>query len=233
MTFRRALASLILFGISFGYVEASVVVYLRHVYDPIRREVHPQHPPDELFPLITTEQLTKAGPQHQRLLATELGRELATLIMLAGAAVAVASTPLQWFAAFAIAFGIWDLAFYLFLKIILNWPASWLTWDILFLLPAPWVGPVLAPVLVSIAMIWAGIVVLRCELNGQKLAPNWKHWCVTLGGAVVLMIAFMWDVPNTLAGNWPNPFNWPLFAVGLLMGIAAVIHALRKAKLTT
>ncbi len=50
---RRAVAALFLFGISFGYVEAAVVVYLRALYNPIRARLHPERNPDDLFPLIT------------------------------------------------------------------------------------------------------------------------------------------------------------------------------------
>src|SRR6266849_2776202 len=109
--FRRALLALVLFGISFGYVEASVVVYLRALYDPLRERLHPDRARGELFPLITPEQLATAGGEHSRLLLVELGREFATLVMLASAALAVSTNFRQWLAGFALAFGVWDLAF--------------------------------------------------------------------------------------------------------------------------
>src|SRR5260370_7926441 len=90
-----------------------------------------------------------------------MGREAATIVMLAAIALAGADNAGQWAAAFAIAFGTWDIAFYAFLKLLLDWPASLLTWDILFLIPIPWVGPVLAPVIVSASMIAAGLWHLR------------------------------------------------------------------------
>jgi len=58
---RRAVAALFLFGISFGYVEAAVVVYLRVIYDPIRQQIHPERRPNDLFPLITPQQLANGG----------------------------------------------------------------------------------------------------------------------------------------------------------------------------
>lgn len=233
MTFRRAIFSLILFGISFGYVEAAIVVYLRHIYDPIRQEIHPDKPPGELFPMITVEQLSAKGPQHQRLLLTELVREFATLVMLAAAALAVASNMRQWLAAFVLAFGVWDIVFYLGLKAILDWPASLFTWDILFLLPLPWVGPVLSPCIVAAAMILTGTIVLHRELNGQGFLVGRIHWTAIVAGGLILMTAFMWDWRNTAAGNPPNPFNWPLFTLGMLVGMAGFAHAAwgRKGKL--
>ena len=79
---RRAIAALFLFGISFGYVEAAVVVYLRAIYNPVRARLHPERGPNDLFPLITPEQLAAAGPENPRRLAIEIGREAATMLML-------------------------------------------------------------------------------------------------------------------------------------------------------
>ena len=113
---KRILTALIVFGITFGYVEASVVVYLRAIYEPIRQSIHARAP-NELFPLITPKQLETAGPANVRRLVTELGREAATILMLAAIGLAVARTFQQWAAAFLIAFGVWDISFYVFLKI--------------------------------------------------------------------------------------------------------------------
>lgn len=225
MPWIRAVASLVLFGISFGYVEAAVVVYLRHIYDPIRRELHPDKPPGDLFPLITAEQLNSRGADHTRLLVTELGRELATLVMLAAAALAVASNFRQWLAGFVLAFGVWDITFYGFLKLLIAWPASLFAWDILFLLPLPWVGPVIAPCIVAATMVGAGVYVLRRERGGSGFRIRRLDWILIVASGVVMMVAFMWDWRNTTAGNPPNPFNWPLFGVGELLGLAGFVRA--------
>lgn len=225
MNWRRAVLSLILFGFAFGYVEAAVVVYLRHIYDPIRQQLHPGKPPGDLFPLITAEQLHRQGPRYEQLLATELGRELATMVMLAAVPLAVTRNFRQWLAGFVLSFGVWDLTFYLFLKVILDWPASFATWDILFLVPLPWVGPVLAPCIVAALMVWGGILVLRRELAGGKVHMRAWHWAGIVAGGLVLMVAFMWDWRNTTAGHPPNVFNWPLFAAGALMGAGFFAHA--------
>jgi hypothetical protein len=225
MSWRRAVLSLIIFGVAFGYLEAAVVVYLRHIYDPVRQQLHPDKPPGDLFPLITSEQLKRQGTQYERLLLTELGREFATLVMLGAAALGVSTNFRQWLGGFVLAFGVWDLVFYLFLKIILNWPESFNTWDILFLLPLPWVGPVLAPCIVAATMVWAGIVLLKRDIGGPGLHIDAVHWIGIVGGGLILMIAFMWDWRNTTAGLPPNPFNWPLFAVGELVAGGFFIHA--------
>jgi hypothetical protein len=227
-SWRRVFAALVLFGFAFGYVEAAVVVYLRHIYDPIRAQLHPGREPGELLPLITADQLHAAAPQLERLLVVELGREAATLIMLASVAAVGAATRRQWFAGFCVAFGVWDLAFYLFLKILVDWPASLLTWDILFLLPLPWVAPVLAPVIVAATMAFAGAIALKRDIHGPAMMFSRAHWTLLLAGGVMIVVSFVWDFRNTTAGNMPNPFNWPLFAAGQALGCGVFAHALMR-----
>ena len=50
----------------------------------------------------------------------------------------------------AVAFGVWDICYYLFLKIMCDWPKSLFDWDILFLIPLPWWAPVIAPVSIAL-----------------------------------------------------------------------------------
>src|SRR5919106_1156738 len=105
----RASLALIMFAIAFGYVEAAVVVYLRHVYDPLRHALYPGRAAGDLFPLIPIGQLSS---EHVRLLTVELGREAATLLMLSGVGLLAARERGQWISGFAIAFGVWDISFY-------------------------------------------------------------------------------------------------------------------------
>lgn len=220
---RRIVTALVVFGISFGYLEAAVVSYLRAIYDPLRHQLHPDRPVHDLFPLISIDQLRDAGPEHYRRVGVEVGREAATLIMLASVALAAARNRRQWLAAFAIAFGVWDIAFYGGLKLLLDWPASLSTWDILFLIPVPWVGPVLSPILVSVSMIAAGLFVLRRDLAGALLPFRWFQWALIFSGALIVVLAFTWDYRNTLAAGMPNPFNWPLFFMGELIGLSSLL----------
>ena len=221
----RALIALVLFGMAFGYVEAAVVVYLRALYEPMRQRLEPARDPGRLFPLIRLDQLKAEGPQHVRRLMTELGREVATLVMLAATGLVLARNLRQWFAAFMISFGVWDIFYYVFLKLLLDWPASLFTWDILFLLPVPWVGPVLAPVLVSASMIAAGVTILYRESVWRPISFDRLDWLLILGGGLTLVAAFCWDFRNTSAGGWPHPFNWPLFILGESVGATAFLHA--------
>src|ERR1700683_2186275 len=175
---RRPIAALFLFGISFGYVEAAVVVYLRAIYNPIRARLHPERGPNDLFPLITQKELADTGLENTRRLVIEIGREAATMLMLGAVALAIARNLHQWIAALAIGFGVWGITFYAFLKLMIRWPESLSTWDILFLIPLPWVGPIWAPVLVALSMIVCGLIALHYEgLRGTPL-----HWMGVLAG---------------------------------------------------
>jgi hypothetical protein len=221
----RVLLALFLFGVSFGYVEAAVVVYLRPVYDPLHERYHPGFEKGQLFPLLRMEELEAAGPEAKRCLLVELGREAATLVMLAAVALAVSRNFHLWFAGFVLAFGVWDLFYYVFLKLLLGWPASWMEWDLLFLLPVPWAGPVLAPILVALSMVCAGALVLLSESTDKPIRPGPLDWVAIVAGGLLIVAAFCWDCRNLLEGGEPNPFNWGLFAVGQSFGLAGFVRA--------
>jgi hypothetical protein len=220
----RAVTILLLFGTAFGYLEAAVVSYLRILHEPARLRFYPDRPSTELFPLLTLEQVRAAGPDQQHTLYVEIGREAATMAMLAAVALAVAANARQWTAAFAIAFGVWDIVFYAGLKVILGWPASLFTWDILFLIPVPWVGPVIAPVLVSIAMITAGVWCLRREAARCPLRIRAWNTVGVLLGALVIVLSFTLDYRNIMAGGMPHPFHWGVFGLGMGIGAASYVR---------
>jgi hypothetical protein len=225
--FSRTIAGLTLFAVAFGYVEAAVVAYLRSIYTPLRAQFYPGAS-NELFPLLSLDQLHILGPEHLLRLNIELGRELATIVMLCAVAVAATRKPREWVAAFVLCFGIWDIAFYGFLKLLLSWPASLLTWDILFLLPVPWVGPVLAPILVSLSMIGAGLVVLWREYTNRPVHIGAARWAFIVVGGLIIVGAFIADFRNTAAGGNPNAFHWGVFVMGEALGLAAFASALPR-----
>jgi len=216
---RRILVGLLLFGISFGYVEAAVVIYLRALYEPLRQRLTPGRAPGDLFPLANREKMVAEAPETALLLNVEVIREAATIVMLAAAAMLVTAERSLWLPTLSIAFGAWDLSFYLFLKLWIDWPASLLTWDLLFLLPVPWVAPVLAPVIVSFTIIGCGVVTLY-----RPIYTEWRHWTgLFLGGALVIL-SFTWDFRHVIAGNMPRPFTWWLFVTGDAVSLGSFLH---------
>ena len=192
----------------------------------MRQRFYPKCPPSDVFPLLTEEQLKAAGPEHLRLLKAELAREVATLVMLVAVAVGVGRNGMQSLAAFLIAFGTWDISFYAFLKLLLDWPASLLTWDLLFLIPVPWVAPVLAPLVVPLSMIGAGFVLLRRDWTGRPVRVGLLHWLGILAGGVVVVVVFTQDFRNIAGGGLPRSFSWLLFALGEAIGLVTFLHAL-------
>lgn len=221
----RVLVPLLLMGVTFGYVETAAVVYLRTVYEPLHGRLYPTRTEGDLLPLVPMERLAAEGFPLVAWPAVEWAREGATLLLLAAGALAVARNLHQWIAAFVFGFGLWDLCYYVFLKILLDWPASLLTWDILFLVPVPWVGPVLAPLLVALAMIICGLTMLWREGSGKPVYLSWYHWLGLTAGGSAVVAAFCWDWADVSAGHMPQPFLWPLFALGVGLGVGSFLHA--------
>lgn len=225
MRLTRLLIGLALFGVAFGYAEAAVVVYLREILGPLRDAMLAGFRHDEVFPLLTVEQLEAGGRRYLRAILTEVGREVATLVILAAVALVMARNARQWLAGFMITFGVWDIFYYVFLRLLLGWPPSIWTWDCLFMLPVIWAGPVISPILVAAAMILAGVAMLWRESRGRPVRFSWCDRLLILGGALMIIVAFCWDHQTTSAGRPPNPFNWRLFILGGVVGVAGFVHA--------
>lgn len=137
---------LIIFFISMAMLESAVVVYLRELY----------YPDGFVFPMKGMKEI---------IILTELVRELATIIMLWTIAYIAGRNFSTRFAWFIIGFGIWDIFYYVFLYIFIQWPVTLFDWDILFLIPLPWYGPVIAPCLISVAMIVLGYFILKLDFR--------------------------------------------------------------------
>ena len=87
-------------------------------------------------------------------------------------------------------------------------------------MPVPWLGPVLAPVLISISIIASGLIVLSEIDRGYPLSGHWFHWTLISLGALIVIVSFAKDYSETLKGGMPEPYNWFIFAAGEGVGIA-------------
>jgi hypothetical protein len=195
------------FGLAFGWLEAAVVVYLRRIV----------YPEGFALPLL---------PIEPQLALVEMVREAATLVMLAAVAMLAGRTRWQRFAAFIVAFGVWDLVYYLGLKLALDWPASPATWDVLFLLPWPWLGPVYAPATVAALMVGFGVVVFRREEKHPGRADRWS-WMLGAAGALVLLGTWLYDLEAALEGAPPQPYPVGWFVLGIALITACGLRFLR------
>ena len=170
---RNKLLFLTLFAIAFGFVESSVVVYLRRIYYG-----------DEtfLFPLKIFE---------PKISTVELFREAATLIMLYAVSAAVFEKKVLRFAAFLWGFAMWDIMYYVFLKLSINWPDTIFDWDILFLIPIAWAAPVLAPVICSLTMMLLAAIILFYEDKRYSVKLSRLQTWLLILGSLTILFSFM------------------------------------------
>lgn len=205
----RTIAWIALFAVAFALVEAAVVVYLRALY----------YPDGFVFPLKLIE-------RHH--LIAELAREASTIVMLVSVGILAGRTRWQKFAHFIMAFGIWDIFYYVWLKVLLDWPATLTEWDVLFLIPIPWIGPVIAPVTIAILMIVAALGILRREASGFPYSPPIITWILGAFATAAVLFTFLRDTGATLRGELPEPFHYGVFGAGAMFYAVAIWTSLRK-----
>jgi len=225
------------FSIAMGFMESAIVIYLRRIY----------YPNGFQFPLT---------PVAHDIAMIEFLREAATIIMLVGIGVLAGKNTSQKFAFFIYCFAVWDIFYYVFLKAFIGWPESLFTWDILFLIPVPWVGPMLAPCLVSLTMVVLTIAVINFQEKNYDAHLKAKEWLLLITGSLVIIFSFIQDYfiymgqgsPAshiwTLTGNQdmfdeiahyiPSSYNWWIFSAGeaiVLSGIILfIIRILKQSK---
>lgn len=204
---RRQIYVVIIWAAAFALVEAAVVVYLRKIF----------HPEGFVFPL--------KGYPVPSFQGVEIAREVATMVMLI--AVGWLADLRAWvrFALIMVAFGVWDIFYYVWLWVILGWPPSLFTLDVLFLIPTVWVGPVWAPVAVSIALIGCGAAIALRAGGGEGFTMLRRGWIAAILGGLIIVASFVWNGPAAARGEMPGPFPWWLFALGLWLGLGAFYWA--------
>ncbi len=208
---RRAAATLAwvaAFSVAFAFVEASVVIYLRALY----------YPEGFAFPL----KVIPAG-----YLRVEIAREAATIVMLAALGVIAGWRPWEKFGFFLFAFGLWDIAFYAWLLGTIGWPVSLFDWDVLFLIPLPWIAPVIAPLAISLLMTVCGALAVLRSAGERHFHPGALSWALGLVGTSLILYSFVADTGAGLRGTVPAPYQYGLLVAGLIAFIAAFAVACR------
>jgi hypothetical protein len=212
-----------LFAIAFAWVEGAVVVYLRQIY----------YNGSFSFPIIVNWKDGKIV--NDQLMCIEFVREIATIAMLVLIGLVAGKNALQRFCLFMVAFGIWDIFYYIWLWVMIGWPEGLLTWDILFLVPLPWVGPVITPVAIALAMIAAGSLIICLEEKGLRITWPWHDWAIEMTCGLIMIVAFCWDWKNIIRlpgdvpySGIPNPFAWWLFMPAFVFSVVYFAVRLRK-----
>ncbi len=224
-SWRSSIAWVTLFAVAMAFLESAVVVYLRAL----------AYPDGFAFPL---------KPLDERLVLTELVREAATLVMLLAPGALLSRKRMERFAWFCWSFAVWDLFYYVFLKLLLDWPESLFTWDVLFLLPTVWVGPVLAPCMVSLGLLVLAVAILR----GRERDPAFRlarwQWAVLTASGLVILFTFMvgpvrylettsparvagTSAMDALGGYVPSGFAWLPFLAACLAAGSTVLAIVR------
>lgn len=216
MNIRSSVFWLTVFAVAFGIVEGSVVVYLRKIYYPNEMA---------LFPLISFE---------PSIHLTELVREGATIFMLFAVPAAIFQKSILRFAGFIWGFAVWDIVYYVLLKLSIDWPLNFLEWDVLFLIPVIWASPMVAPIICSVTMMFlAGIIFFYSSKNYSVKLSRLQLWLL-IAGSLLILVSFMQEytalvfstpsekLQQAVEQFVPQNFNWLLFFAGeavILFGI--------------
>lgn len=207
----------VVFAVAMAWVEAATVYYLRVLVDRIN--------PYQENPL----------PMSGVLGQVELAREAATLVMLAAVGMLAGRTRSAKLGYTAIAFGVWDIFYYGFLRLIAGWPRSLFDWDVLFLLPLPWWGPVLAPVCIACLMIVGGTLASQSTFEPPATGLTRTLRRLNGLGIALALYVFMADSLSTVRHGLvatttvlPKAFNWPLFWVAVALMAAPLAQTANR-----
>jgi hypothetical protein len=211
--------ALVAYAIGMAYVESAAVLYLRTILggvDPVAQRHTPFNPlPDFVW--------------------IEIGREAATMVMLAAVGWLTGRGVAGRLGAFAIGMGVWDIFYYVFLWLFAGWPASPLAPDVLFLIPLPWWGPVLSPVLLALLIVAAGTAALAREAGDGVPRPGLGAWLLVLGGTALCLLAFMADsllaLPRGVEAAYlarGGAFQWAIYGLGLILAALGLLRMLAR-----
>jgi hypothetical protein len=230
-SYKRGFVWLGMFAIAMGFLEAIVVVYLRELYYPAGFQ----------FPL---------KPVPVSILNTEIIREVCTIVMLVSVAYVAARSAYIRFTYFLFIFGLWDIFYYVALKVFLDWPPSLLTWDVLFLIPITWTGPVIAPLVTAVTFCTISLLIAYMISKYSMIRFSKSVWTVMALGALFIFVSFIWDYTSMIiekglfrdligmrespafmeevSNHVPVSFNWPVYIIGEVLLLASAVLVYRN-----
>lgn len=196
----RRLLAVASYGIAMGVAEAICVVYLRQL----------------ILPAGATEIDVRSLDRY----SIEVVREACTIVMLAAVGWLAGWDLASRFGFFVAAFGLWDIAYYVGLHLAAGWPQALLEWDCLFLIPCPWYGPVLAPIVISAIFVMNCVSILWAQSLGNpvRLSPV-RLGLLTLGWSIWILsftLPAIWEQ----ADKYPSSYPWWALALGSIPSLA-------------
>jgi hypothetical protein len=206
---RGKVACLVAFAVSMAFVEAAVVVYLRKVIGE-----------GPIFPMKEI---------SANLLLVEIGREAATIVMLVSVAFLSFRGEARRMGAFLLLFAVWDIFYYVWLSVMIGWPGGIADWDVLFLIPVPWVGPVWSVLLICAGMIAFSVPFLRAP-EAARFAPGLWGWASGVCGTLTIIATYILEWKKIGYGTGiPADFSVFPFFLGLALLFASGYITFRNA----
>ncbi len=206
---------IVIFSIGLAYIEAVVVVYLRTIF----------FPEGFVFPLVDFSSDDKRWLQF---LGIETCREGATLAVILCSSWLFGKDFRTRLAYFLTIFSVWGIFYYIWLKVLLGWPSSIMEWDILFLIPVTWAGPVLAPVIISLTMLTGAMLILRRESCEQPLRIS----RVSAYGFILISLLFAghfcYAGMHVSQIDYKSYFNWLIFFGCEVAAIILIFQCMKK-----
>lgn len=197
----------VIFSIGLAFIEAVIVVYLRAMF----------YPQGFVFPLLDF----MSNKHLLKFLRIETCREVATLVVLFSSSWLFGKNFRTRLAYFLTIFAIWDIFYYVWLKVLLGWPASIMDWDILFLIPVPWAAPVLAPIILSTTMLLGAILILHRD-SALQASPVLK--CGFILTTLIIIGHFCYAGMHISQIDYKSYFNWPIFLGCEVMAIILIFR---------
>ena len=207
---KRYIWSAVLF-IALAYIESAVVVYLRALYYP------------QGFGLPLEE-------MSRFIYLTEVGREAATILVLTAVAFLAEKAGAGRLFLFLYGFGIWDIFYYVWLKVLVNWPATLLDWDVLFLIPLPWVAPVLCPLGISSIFIAVAVAATHLASRGRSKSLGLVDRLLLFVAAIVIVASFLWKTKSVMEQEVPGDFPWWLWGIGVSLGLGVFLARIIRSR---
>lgn len=205
---------LLIFGIAMAFLESAIVIFLREIWGL-----------KALFPI----QNIFENANNLKFLKIEFGREIATVVMLISIACVLGRNAWQRMAYLFFIFGVWDIFYYIWLWTLIGWPSSLVTWDVLFFVPYTLVAPVYAPVIVSLVLVFCGMMIIHAQKRQVTLRSTPRFWIMEIVAFGLVYISMVWESKigtlkrNPFAQEIELNYPWLLLVIGLTIGLTAFL----------